>query len=77
VDSPFPTTDTFETRIWYSGKQPLNTRAMPLDVVVVGAGIAGVCAAVALRQAGHSVRVRCAIASQSIDLLPVASKNHQ
>lgn len=30
---------------------------MPLRVIVVGAGIAGLCAGVALRQAGHSVKV--------------------
>lgn len=30
---------------------------MPLKVIVVGAGIAGLCAAVSLRQAGHSVEV--------------------
>lgn len=30
---------------------------MPLKVIVVGAGIAGVCAATSLRQAGHDVEV--------------------
>ena len=30
----------------------------PLKVIVVGAGIGGLCAAVALRQAGHNVEVR-------------------
>ena len=30
---------------------------MPLEVIVAGAGIGGLCAAVALRQAGHSVKV--------------------
>ena len=30
---------------------------MPLKVIVVGAGIAGLCAAASLRQAGHDVEV--------------------
>ena len=30
----------------------------PLKIIIAGAGIAGLCAAVALRQAGHNVEVR-------------------
>ena len=30
---------------------------MPLKVIIVGAGIGGICAAIALRQAGHDVEV--------------------
>lgn len=30
---------------------------MPLKIIVVGAGIAGLCAGLALRQAGHEVEV--------------------
>ena len=30
---------------------------MPLEIIVVGAGIAGLCAAVSLRRAGHTVKV--------------------
>jgi protoporphyrinogen oxidase len=30
---------------------------MPLKIIVVGAGIAGLCAGIALRQAGHEVEV--------------------
>ena len=30
---------------------------MPLKVIVVGAGIAGLCASISLRQAGHEVEV--------------------
>lgn len=31
--------------------------AMPLKIIIVGAGIVGLCAAVALRQAGHLIEV--------------------
>lgn len=31
---------------------------MPLQVIVVGAGVGGLCAAVALHKAGHAVKVR-------------------
>ena len=30
----------------------------PLKIIIVGAGIGGLCTAVALRQAGHNVEVR-------------------
>lgn len=30
---------------------------MPLKVIIVGAGIAGLCAAISLRKAGHKVEV--------------------
>lgn len=34
-----------------------DSRNMPLNVIVVGAGIAGLCAAVALHQVGHDITV--------------------
>lgn len=30
---------------------------MPLNVIIIGAGIAGLCATISLRQQGHSVQV--------------------
>ena len=30
---------------------------MPLKIIIIGAGIAGLCAAIALRRAGHLVEV--------------------
>lgn len=38
----------------------------PLKIIVVGAGIAGLCTAVALRQAGHNVEVRAQYPSQLV-----------
>ena len=38
-------------------KEQSFTTAMPLRIIVVGAGIAGLSAAVSLRQAGHTVQV--------------------
>ena len=46
---------------------------MPFDIIVVGAGIAGLCAAVSLRQAGHKVTVsdiRLALPSQFLRCIP-------
>ena len=36
---------------------------MPLSIIIVGAGIAGLCTAVALRQAGHTVKVSKSLAT--------------
>lgn len=45
---------------------------MPLNIIVVGAGIAGLSTAIALRQAGHTVKV-CEVEKPS-DLEAEASR---
>ena len=51
--------------VLYSSNASL-LNSMPLKVIVVGAGIAGLCAATALRQEGHHVEVCFTISTFSL-----------
>jgi 2-polyprenyl-6-methoxyphenol hydroxylase-like FAD-dependent oxidoreductase len=46
---------------------------MPLKIIVVGAGIAGLCAGIALRQAGHEVEVCLLVDKSQVKLRPSLS----
>jgi 2-polyprenyl-6-methoxyphenol hydroxylase-like FAD-dependent oxidoreductase len=46
---------------------------MPFKIIIVGAGIAGLCAGIALRQAGHEVEVCLLIDKSQVTLCPALS----
>lgn len=46
---------------------------MPLKIIVVGAGVAGLCASIALRQAGHEVEVCLLVDKGQVILYPSLS----